>query len=60
MIYNNVNGSFTGGLSGPYDLPAVSLSRADGLRLRQAVEQRGPIEASLRVDAVTERPRRRT
>ena len=60
VIYNNVDGSFTGGLSGPYDLPAVSLSRADGLRLRQAVEQRGPIEASLRVDAVTERPRRRT
>jgi aminopeptidase YwaD len=55
LIYNNVDGPFQGTLTTPAALPVVSLPRAEGVRLRQAIEAGRPVAAQLRVDAATER-----
>jgi aminopeptidase YwaD len=55
LIYNNVDGPFQGALTTPAALPVVSLPRAEGLRLRQVIEEGSPVEAQLRVDATIER-----
>lgn len=55
LIYNNVEGPFQGSLTTPAALPVVSLPRAEGLRLRQAIDGGSPVEARLQVDATIER-----
>ena len=49
VIFNNVSGSFHGTLGGPGDIPAISLSQADGRRLKELLDQGETVEASVTV-----------
>ena len=49
IIYNNEQGNFRGTLGGRGRIPAISLSRADGLMLKELVEQDNPVEATVAV-----------
>ena len=49
VIYNNVSGSFSGTLGGRGDIPAISLSQADGRRLKELIEQGETVEATVAV-----------
>ncbi|MDE2940366.1 MAG: M20/M25/M40 family metallo-hydrolase [Chloroflexota bacterium] len=49
VIYNNVSGPFRGTLGGRGDIPAISLSQADGLRLKELLEQGETVEATVSV-----------
>jgi len=51
IIYNNQQGNFRGSLRGRSEIPAVSLSRADGLMLKELVETGEPMEATVVVEA---------
>jgi aminopeptidase YwaD len=53
IVYNSTEGPVQGSLTEPFDLPVVSISRADGLRLRRLLDQR-PIRAALKVNVTTE------
>ncbi|MCC6628467.1 MAG: M28 family peptidase [Chloroflexi bacterium] len=53
IVYNSSDGPVQGSLTEPFDLPVVSISRADGLRLRRLLDQR-PIRAALKVNVTTE------
>jgi aminopeptidase YwaD len=53
IVFNNVEGPVQGSLTDPFDLPVVSISRTDGMRLKRLVEQR-TVRASLKVNVVTE------
>ena len=50
IIYNNVPGNFQGTLGGRSQIPAVSISQADGGRLREFVEQGEAVEATVVVE----------
>lgn len=54
IVYNNVEGSMQGQLAEPFDLPVVSVSRADGFRLRRLLESQRTVRASLKVNVATE------
>ncbi|PLS18341.1 peptidase S8 [Bacillus sp. M6-12] len=43
IIFNNINGPFTGGLVEPQDIPAVSISKEDGIRLINIMEETGSL-----------------
>ena len=49
VIFNNVSGSFRGTLGGRSQIPAVSLSQADGLKLKELMEQGEMVEATVSV-----------
>ena len=49
VIFNNVPGSFRGTLGGRGDIPAISLSQADGLRLKELLDQGETVEATVTV-----------
>ncbi len=49
VIYNNASGGFRGTLGGRGDIPAISLSRADGQRLKELLDQGETIEAAVTV-----------
>lgn len=51
VIFNNVDGNFFGTLGVPQTIPAVSVSKADGLALKAAVDS-GPVNVSLTVIAL--------
>ena len=51
IIYNREEGNFRGSLRGRSEIPAVSLSRADGLMLKELVETGEPVEATVVVEA---------
>ena len=53
IVFNNVDGPVQGSLTDPFDIPVVSVSRTDGMRLKRLVEQR-TVRASLKVNVVTE------
>ena len=53
VIYNNEPGPFQGNLGRGADIPAVSISREDGQRLKELLEQ-GSVEVRLNVDASQE------
>lgn len=55
IVFNNVEqpAQVQGSLTDPFDLPVVSITRADGLRLRRQLEQR-TVRASLKVNVTTE------
>ena len=50
IIYNREEGNFRGSLRGRSEIPAVSLSRADGLMLKELVETGEPVEATVVVE----------
>lgn len=50
IIYNREGGNFRGSLRGPSEIPAVSLSRADGLMLKELVKDGEPVEATVIVE----------
>jgi aminopeptidase YwaD len=54
IVHNNVDGPMQGSLTDPFDLPVVTITRADGQRLKQQLERRGSLRASLRVNVTTE------
>ena len=49
IIYNNEQGNFRGTLRGRGQIPAISLSRADGQMLRDSIDQGEPVEATVAV-----------
>lgn len=49
VIFNNVSGSFRGTLGGRGDIPAISLSRGDGRRLKELLDAGETVEASVSV-----------
>ncbi len=49
VIYNNVHGRFFGTLRAQADIPAVSISRQDGLNILNHIEDGTPVEATVRV-----------
>ena len=49
VIFNNVSGPFLGTLGGRGDIPAIALSQADGLRLKELLDQGETVEASVTV-----------
>lgn len=49
VIFNNMAGSFNGTLGGSSQIPAISLSRADGRGLRDLLEQGETVEAAISV-----------
>ena len=49
VIFNNVSGPFHGTLGGRGDIPAISLSQADGRRLKELLDQGETVEASVTV-----------
>ena len=49
IIYNNEVGNFRGTLGGRGQIPAISLSRADGLKLKGLLERGEPLEATVAV-----------
>ena len=49
VIYNNVSGPFRGTLGGRADIPAISLSQADGRRLKELLDQGETVEATVTV-----------
>lgn len=49
VIYNNVSGPFRGTLGGRGDIPAISLSQADGRRLKELLDQGEAVEAAVSV-----------
>ncbi len=53
VVYNHEPGTFTGTLTRRTSVPAVGLSREEGLRLRE-LARRGPVVVSLRVDTVVD------
>jgi aminopeptidase YwaD len=55
IVFNNVEqpAQVQGSLTDPFDLPVVSITRADGLRLRRQIDQR-TVRASLKVNVTTE------
>ena len=57
VIFNNGQGNFRGSLGGRSDIPAISLSRADGLRLLELLNQGMAVSATVSV-AQEERPSR--
>lgn len=56
IVFNNAPGGFWGTLAAPADIPAVSINRAAGLRMRSAVAA-GDARASVSVVNATERSR---
>ena len=50
IIYNNARGNFNGMMRNPSTIPAVSVSRADGLRLIEALGE-GHVKASVSVSS---------
>lgn len=56
IVFNNAPGGFWGTLAAPADIPAVSIDRAAGLRMRNAAAA-GDARASVSVANVTERSR---
>ncbi|MCY4365669.1 MAG: M20/M25/M40 family metallo-hydrolase [Chloroflexi bacterium] len=50
VIFNNVSGSFRGTLGGRSQIPAISLSRADGLELKELLDQGEVVEATVAVE----------
>ena len=55
IVFNNAPGGFWGTLAAPADIPAVSIDRAAGLRMRSAAA--GDARASVSVTNVSERSR---
>jgi len=53
VVYNHEPGSFSGTLTRPSAIPAVALSREEGLRLRSLLQQ-GPVVVALRVSTSLE------
>ena len=49
IIYNNEQGNFRGTLRGRSQIPAISLSRADGQMLMDSIDQGEPVEATVAV-----------
>jgi aminopeptidase YwaD len=49
IIYNNEQGNFRGTLRGRSQIPAISLSRADGQTLMDSIDQGEPVEATVAV-----------
>ena len=49
VVFNNVAGSFRGTLGGRSQIPAISLSQADGQELRDLLERGETVEASVSV-----------
>ena len=47
VVYNHVDGSFTGSVGGEVSIPAIAIPRAGGLTLLDALGD-GPLEANLR------------
>jgi len=56
IVFNNLPGAFGGTLSTPADIPAVSIDREAGLRMRSAIAA-GNARASVSVTNVAERSR---
>ena len=56
IVFNNAPGGFWGTLAAPADIPAVSIDRAAGLRMRNAIAA-GDARASVSITNVTERSR---
>ncbi|MDE2779706.1 MAG: M20/M25/M40 family metallo-hydrolase [Chloroflexota bacterium] len=50
VIFNNVSGPFRGTLGGRSQIPAMSLSRADGLALKALLDQGETVEATVAVE----------
>ena len=51
VIYNNLPGNFRGDLGGSSAIPVAAISKADGARLLELLDQ-GPVDADLLVDRV--------
>ena len=56
IVFNNAPGGFWGTLAAPADIPAVSIDRAAGLRMRNAIAA-GDARASVSIANVSERSR---
>ena len=50
IIFNNVSGSFRGTLGGRSQIPAISLSQADGNHLKELLDQGETIEAAISIE----------
>ena len=50
IIFNNVPGSFRGTLGGQSQIPAISLSQADGRHLKELLDQGETIEAAISIE----------
>ena len=49
IIFNNVSGNFRGTLGGRSQIPAISISQAEGRELRDLIEAGEPVEATVSV-----------
>ncbi len=49
IIYNNARGNFRGTLGGSSQIPAISLSQAGGLKLKESIDQGELMEATVAV-----------
>lgn len=50
IIFNNAQGNFRGTLGGSSQIPAVALSRADGQKLKELLDQGETVEATVSVE----------
>jgi aminopeptidase YwaD len=54
IVFNNATGAMQGSLNEPFDLPVVSVTRQDGMRLTRLVQQQPAVQVQLKVNVATE------